>query len=234
MILQIRKYPQDKLYGKAIMRAISSHLVEPVRKFGDDVHAFRVVWRTDNDGLAQAWDAIVSQRHLCDRVVARTPSLQMFVSCMSGMFNTGQALQEAVNPVFPAISYWAVFDDATPNAGFSVPEHLLAACPSAQVKRINLRVRQEDDARAADSRTLFIALKDHNSDYLHHKIAHSLVACGGTDVFSQPPNAKVVVLPRSKYLQPMPECVSALNDAGLCIQLEVFEGNLITQDISRT
>ena len=27
---------------------------------------------------------------LCDQVVARSPSLQMFVSCISGIFNTGR------------------------------------------------------------------------------------------------------------------------------------------------
>ena len=55
--------------GKGIRRVLTDCLVDPVRTSGDSVHAFRLVWRrrTDEDGLARAWDAILSQRHLCDR-----------------------------------------------------------------------------------------------------------------------------------------------------------------------
>ena len=93
---------------------LADRLVAPVMAFGDNVCAFRVIWRPEgeSEGLSRAWDSIVSQRHLCDQVVAQSPSLQMFVSCISGIFNTGRPLLEQANPVYPAVSYWAVFDGA--------------------------------------------------------------------------------------------------------------------------
>ena len=182
----------------------------------------------DSEGLARAWDSIVSQRHLCDQVVAQSPSLQMFVSCVSGIFNTGRPMLEQANPVYPAVSYWAVFDGAaTVNLDliFSLSEQLCAACPSAMVRRIkSLRIR-EYDHNQSDSGTLFTVLKDHSSWFLCQKIVRSRVTCGAADVPSQPPNAKVVVMPQSKYLQQMPESVVSLNVAGLRLEFEVFQGN---------
>ena len=223
------KYPQDKLYGRAVMRAVTSHLVEPVRQFGDLVPAYRIVWCVGSSELARAWDSIVSQRHLCDQVVAQSPSLQMFVSCISGIFKTGRPLLEQANPVYPAVSYWAMFDTATVNAGLDIPGKLSSACgPDAQVKPIkSFRFRQENNgSRSSDTGTLFTVLKDHNSWFIYEKIIHSMVACGAADVPSrEPPNAKVVVMPQSKYLRQMPESLISLNVAGLRLDLEVFQGN---------
>ena len=212
------------------MRAVTSHLVEPVRQFGDLVHAYRVVWRVGGSELARAWDAILSQRHLCDQVVAQSPSLQMFVSCISGIFNTGRPLLEQTNPVYPAVSYWAVFDGAATvhlDLIWSLSDQLCAACPSAMVRRIkSLRIRKYDHTQS-DSGTLFTVLKDHYSWFVCQKIVHSMVACGAADVPSrEPPNAKVVVMPQSKYLQQLSESVISLNVAGLRLELEVFQGDL--------
>ena len=150
----------------------------------------------DSEGLARAWDSIVSQRHLCDQVVAQSPSLQMFVSCVSGIFNTGRPMLEQANPVYPAVSYWAVFDGAA---------------------TVNL------DHTQSDSGTLFTVLEDHSSWFMCQKIVRSLVACGAAAVPSrEPPNVKVVVMPQSKYLQ---HSVVSLNVAGLRLEFKVFRGN---------
>ena len=193
--------------------------------------AFRVIWRPegDSEGLARAWDYIVSQRHLCDQVVAQSPSLQMFVSCISGIFNTGRPMLEQANPVYPAVSYWAVFDGAsTVNIDLisSFSEQLCAACPSAMVRTIkSLRIRKYDHTQS-DSGTLFTVLKDHCSWFVCQKIVRSLVACGAAAVPSrEPPNAKVVMMPHSKYLQQLPESVVSLNVAGLRLEFEVFREN---------
>jgi len=231
MILQARgKYPQDKLYGKAIMRVISYRLVEPVRSHGDHVHAYRVTWRSDCEGLAHAWDDIVSQRRLCDEIVSRTPSLQMFVSCISGMYNTGRILQELVNPVYPAVSYWAVFSGTMAQTGLGVQERLSATCPTAQVRSIkSLRVRQ--DPEAASCGTLYTTLKDHSSDFVCQRICRSLVACGQFAGSSQPVNAKVFVGRHSRYLHDMEQSLARLTEVGLFIVMEVFDESLPDQDV---
>ena len=69
IVLQIEiRYPTKNLKGEAVKRALAVSLVSPVRQFGDQVRAFRVVWRVDADGLAPAWEAIVARRHQCDQV----------------------------------------------------------------------------------------------------------------------------------------------------------------------
>ena len=228
MILQARgKYPQDKLYGKAIMRVISYRLVEPVRSHGHHVHPYRVTWRTDCASHAHAWDDIVSQRRLCDEIVSRTPSLQMFVSCVSGMYNTGRSLLETVNPVYPAVSYWTVFGGTMAQSGLGVLERLSVTCPTAQVRPIkSLRLRQDSDA--AFCGTLFTTLKDHSSDYVCQRICRSLVACGqfAGSPQSQPVNAKVFVGRHSRYLHDMEQSLAQLTEVGLFVDLEVFDESL--------
>ena len=181
------KYPTKHLSGKAIKRVLADRLVAPVVAFGDNVCVFRVIWRSegDSEGLVRAWDYIMSQHHLCDQVVAQSPSLQMFVSCISGIFNTGRPILEQANPVYPAVSYWTVFDGAaTVNLDliWSLSEQLRAACPSAMVRRIkSLRIREHDHTHS-DSGTLFTVLKDHCSWFVCQKIVRSLVACGAAAV----------------------------------------------------
>ena len=73
---------------------------------------------------------------------------------------------------------------------------------------------------------------DHNSWFLYEKIIRSLIACGAADVPSQPPNAKVAVMSQSNYLRKMPESVISLNDAGLCLDPELFRWDLTTRQDS--
>ena len=211
------------------MRVISYHLVEPVRAHGDHVHAYRVTWRADCKSLAHAWDDIVSQRRLCDEIVSRTPSLQMFVSCISGMYNTGRSLQELVNPVYPAVSYWAVFSGTMAQTGVGVQDRLSATCPTAQVRPIK---SGRPDSEAASCGTLFTTLKDHSSDFVCQRICRSLVACGQFAGSSQPVNAKVFVGRHSRYLHDMEQSLAQLTEVGLFIDLEVFDESLPGEDVS--
>ena len=215
LILQVSKY---KLYGKALKRALTNHLVTPVQAHGDHVIAFRIVWRVYGDRLARAWDAITSQRHLCDEVVARTESVQMFVSCISGVFNTSAACRDELNPVYPAVSYWTVCGGET--AEVEMTRRLMVACPGAQVKRVHsYRFRQLDESPTADSQKLFIVLKDHSSDYVYQKITR-----GAVDVIQRPPNAQLFVLSHSKYRQEVASSVEALKAVGLRIDAGVVDG----------
>ena len=194
-----------------------------------------------NFNHARGWEMTMRQKltmcvveflahfHVRVRECARTGTF-LLLSCISGMFNTGRPLLEQANPVYPAVSYWAVFDTATVNAGLDIPGTVSSACgPDAQVKPIkSFRFRQDNnESRSSDTGTLFTVLKDHNSWFIYEKIIHSLFACGAADVPSrEPPNAKVVVMTQSKYLRQMPESVISLNVAGLRLELEVFQGNL--------
>ena len=203
-------------------RALTVSLVAPVRQFGDQVRAFRVVWRVDVDGLVPAWEAIVARRRLCDQVVAQFPALQMFVSCISGVFNTSGSVRDQPNPVYPAVSYWVVCDGAGAFAspGARLTHQFMTVCPTAEVKEIKSLRNRPDDALTADCSTLFIALKDHNSGFIYQKTIRSLQAEG---IDGRTSNATLNVVPRSKYLDRMTSSVVQLRSAGLYIELQVLE-----------
>ncbi|KAI0227813.1 hypothetical protein LSAT2_021695, partial [Lamellibrachia satsuma] len=219
------KYPPNILYGKTVKRAVAARLVAPVRTAGDHVFAFRVIWRVDHDRLAHAWDDIVSQRHLCDQAVAKQiPSLEMFVSCISGVFTrTVRGKADAVaGPVFPAVSYWVVCHHATPHDFGELAAVIRARCPDVDVKLItSLRRQKTGESLDAKCGTLFAALKDHNSGFVRQKITRSLSVAG---IHALRSNAKVVVVAASKYLPQMPLCVEALQIAGLFMEMDVLKG----------
>jgi len=226
------RYPQKNLNGRAIKSAIAAHLVAPVLTSGDRVHAFRVVWRVSDNSLAHAWDAIVSLRHLCDDVVAKTPSLQMFVSCISGVFTNavaaGSTRASPEKPIYPAVSYWVVLDESRASSFGELFYRIVAVCPSVQVKHIkSLRCSQIEEPLPVECGTLFVTLKDHNSRFVHQKITRSLLAAGVAHVSSQPVNAKLLLMPRSKYVQQIPAAVEVTKASGLSIELEVIDGNVV-------
>ena len=181
-----------------------------------------MVWRVGLDQLAHAWDVIVSQRQLCDQIVSQTPSLQMFVSCISGVFSKrmmGGAAADVTRPIYPAVSYWAVFEGVNPDTYPCLATRLLTACPSAEVKLIkSMTQRHSGESLSPDCGSLFVALKDHNGSFVIQKINDSLLAMGAAGISLHPRNAQLVVMPRSKYLLQMPESVSALREAGLRIE----------------
>ena len=196
------KYPLKQLNGKAIKRILGAHLVAPVQARGDHVRAFRVLWRVDDDeGLSRVWSDVVSQRCKCDAFVAQAPSLQMFVSCITGMTKYRSRLtpDSATLPAYPAVSYWAVFDRA--ESGPDLTRRLRSICPTAVVKQIqSCQMDQENDRL-----TLFLALKDHCSSFVANKISshrrHSLLAI---ETDPHPPNAKLVAMSNSRYLSELP------------------------------
>ena len=220
------KYPVSKLTGTAIKTTVSTRLVDPVCACGDYAVSFRVVWRVNANMLAGAWDAIVAQRQRCDQVVAQTTALQMFVSSITGVFSKGAVTTPGTRPVYPAVSYWAVFDGTTTDGYGELSTRISIACPFVEVKPIKsqLRRQQPDAAVSADCEPLFIALKDHNSRFVIQKIACSLIAMGADcTITSHPPNAKLVVMSGSRYMRQLPASVEALNASGLYIVLEVHE-----------
>ena len=221
------KYPVCKLKGEAIKSTVSARLVEPVRSRGDYAIAFRVVWRVHEVKLAHAWNAIVAQRHLCDHVVAQTPSLQMFVSCISGVFSKGANIKAGTRPVYPAVSYWAVLDGGTVNGYGDLGTRIATACPFVEIKPIRSQQRRQPETLlATECEPLYIALKDHNSSFVIQKITSSLLATGAVSVAWQPINAKMIALSHSTYLQQLPAAIEALKTAGLCIVLEVLDDGL--------
>ena len=220
LFLQVRfKYPPKHLSGMGIKRVLAARLVTPVKTFGDRVLPFRVIWRD-----AHAWDDIVSQRRRCDQIVAQTGRLQMFVSCISGVFthpvSAGVGHPTVAKPVYPSVSYWVVLKEDTNVSYSELSLRLWNACSTAQVKYItSTAVWQDDESLASDCGTLFVALKDHNSRYVYQKICRSKLFCGIT---SQRSNARLAVVAQSKYTQHLPGAVSALKDVGLCMDLEVL------------
>ena len=161
------KYPVSKLKGTAIKTTVSARLVDPVCASGDQAVSFRVVWRVNADLLAGAWDAIVAQRRRCDRIVAQTTALQMFVSRITGVFSKGAVTTPGTRPVYPAVSYWAVFDGTMGGGYDELSTQISIACPFAEVKPIKSQLRRQPDVKvSADCEPLFIALKDHNSRFV--------------------------------------------------------------------
>ena len=192
---------------------------------GDRAHAFRVVWRVDGSVLAHAWKDIVSRRHLCDRIVAQTPSLQMFVSCICGVFNKVGAWKGQLKPVYPAVGYWAVFDGDVADVFLKDMNHRLSsACPWAQIKPIVSMGRTEaSGALAASCGPLYVVLKDHNSGFVNRKISLSEMTAVPGDGDHQVRNAKLAVRTSSKYMQDIRTSVVALSAVGLCIAMVTFD-----------
>ena len=218
------KYPLKQLNGKAIKRILGERVVAPVHARGDHVCAFRVLWRVDDDdgeGLSRVWSDVVSQRCNCDAFVAQAPSLQMFVSCITGMTKYRSRLtpDSATLPTYPAVSYWAVFDRA--ESGPELCRQLMSICPGAVIKQIqSCQTDQENDRL-----TLFVALKDHCSSFVANKISshrrHSSLAI---ETDPHPPNAKLVATSNSRYLSELPQAIEELRAAGLSIYLDLLTG----------
>ena len=226
------KYPLNKLRGIGIKREIREHLVVPVCESGDRTRAFRVIWRVSGDDLAHAWDTIVSNRRLCDEVVARTEALQTFVSCISGVFNKAGRCRGEVKPVYPAVSYWAVSDATTADGSGEMVQRLMATFPHVQVKEIKPFLHGESQQSiAANCEMLFVALKDHRGGFVNEKINRSLVAggyaVGCANVNSSCRNARLVVKTSSRYLRQYQQSIGAIQAAGLCIAMLQHEAGSI-------
>ena len=210
MMLQIRiKYPLNT--------------VAPVNECGDPVYSFRITWRMNSELLARAWTDIVPQRHLCDQIVSRTTSLQMFVSCISGVKD--RMCRGEARPIYPAVSYWVVTDGAGAGGGAELATRLSAACPLAQIKLItSFTQRQREDPLAAHCSRLFVVLKDHNSGFVNQKIRSSVLDTGTHDVVALlASNAKLNMTPDSKYMALLPASVPVLKAGGLCIDLRIWD-----------
>ena len=217
------KYPTNTLHGKTIRRALITHLHAPVLASGDLVFPFRVVWRVVDQQRAEAWDHIVSQRRLCDELVAQTRSLQMFVSCISGVFKKAVSAQSEAGPVFPAVCYWAVFKDVPVDFCGQVMSRILPICPAVQVKPItSLGSCQALSLHESTCKALFVVLKDHNGGFISRKIDRSLQVAG---IASHGTNAKLIAMPDTKYLPQLPACVKALSLAGLDLEVHVLQGS---------
>ena len=147
----------------------------------------------------------------------------MFVSCISGVFSKNIGAGPECRPIYPAVSYWTVFEGRDAGGyGNLTTRRLFSACPSAEVKPIK-SLRHSDESLSPDCGPLFVTLKDHAGSFVMQKINRSLLAMGASGVSSHPPNARLVVMSRSKYLTDMPETVSALQVAGLRFNMEISE-----------
>ena len=213
------KHPQAVLKRNAIKRAVAAHL-EPVLAFGHHVFPFRIVWRVSDDHIPEAWEDIVAHREQCDRIVAETPSLQMFVSCISGVYtrSTRWKPESGSRPVYPVVSYWVVLLGSVPDEGGEMLSRIRTACPCIQLKQITSLIRLKYSA-PTDSNPLYVVLKDHNSAFVNQKIARSLQP---SEFHSHRANAKLFVMSHSVYLPQIPVCVQALQDAGLYMAAEVM------------
>ena len=217
------KYPLKQLNGKAIKRILGERVVAPVQARGDHVCAFRVLWRVDDaEGLSQAWSDVVSQRCKCDAFVAQAPSLQMFVSCITGMtkYRSRHIPDSATLPTYPAVSYWAVFDRE--ESGPELTRQLMSIISGAVIKQIqSCQTDQENDRL-----TLFVALKDHCSSFVANKIStHRRRSSLAIETDPHPPNAKLVATSNSRYLSELPQAIEELRAAGLSIYLDVLTGH---------
>ena len=201
----------------------------PVRASGDDVDAFRITWRAPAEGLARTWDSIVSKRITCDRIVSSIPTLQMFVSCISGVFNTAKTRHPEQQPVYPSVSYWVVFEGT--GAVSELARRMVRACPDAQLKHIvSSRARPNRKWPDVHCGTLFTALKDHNSGYVYEKIIRCVEGvCSGSAASHLEHNDKLFVVSRGKYVDKLHASLEALKAVGLDIALHVLEESEATQ-----
>ena len=147
------------------------------------------------------------------------------MSCISGLVTSaarGQS-ESAWRPVFPAVSYWAVFNQgvAIDEAVRKMSGQLVTVCPAAQVKLIqpNCSRGGGEDLIAM---TLFIAVKDHCSSYVHQKTRRSMLAQSTADL--RPSNANLVAVPRCKYIGQLRPSMTLMRNVGMRMDLhELYE-----------
>ena len=210
------RYPKSNLRGTAIKRTIATRLVAPVRASGD-VDAFRITWRAPAEGLARAWDSIVSKRITCDWIVSSIPTLQTLVACISGVFNTAETRRPEQQPVYPSVSYWVVFEGT--GAVSELAHRMSRACPDAQLKHIvSSRPRPNREWPDVHCGTLFTALEDRNSSNVYEKIIRCVEGVRSDRATSYlQHNAKLVVVSRAKYVDKLHASLEALKAVGLDI-----------------
>ena len=153
----------------------------------------------------------------------------MFVSCISGVFNTAETRRPEQQPVYPSVSYWVVFEGT--GAVSELAHRMLRACPDAQLKHIvSSRPRPNREWPDVHCGTLFTALKDHNSGYVYEKIIRCLEGVRSDRATSHSlQNAKLFVVSRGKYLEKLHASLEALKAVGLDIALHVLEESEATQ-----
>ena len=164
----------------------------------------------------------MAHREQCDRIVAETLSLQMFVSCISGVYTRSTRSEMGATPVYPVVSYWAVFLGTVQDEGGEMLSRIRKACPCVQLKQITSLTRIKSSA-PTDSNPLYVVLKDHNIVFVNQKITRSLQP---SPFHSHRANAKLFVMSHSVYLPQIPVCVQALQDAGLYMDAEVTQSAL--------
>ena len=126
------------------------------------------------------------------------------------------------------MSYWAACDGrASCGTSRDLSRMLNIACPSAAFKYIKTPAFwDEHKSLADDCATLFVALKDHNGEFVYQKSGQRMMdeISGRPTTHAKFQNAKVFVSSRSKYLELIPMIVQALKVAGIRVDPEVFEG----------
>ena len=132
----------------------------------------------------------------------------------SGDQRCSRQSETAWRPVFPAVSYWAVFDQ-----GVAIDE-TVRKMSGQLVKLIQANCSRGggDDITAM---TLFIAVKDHCSSYVHQKIRRSRLAQSTADL--RPSNAKLVAVPRCKYIGQLRPSMTLMRNVGMHMDLHELD-----------
>ena len=224
-MFQRGRYPLNNMQCPVLKDALSRQIVTPVIACGDQVLAFRVVWReTDETALETAWDAVALQRRKCDAVVRAQPNLEFYASSITGVFTKSVAKGMKPRAIFPAVSYWMVTSpDGDDGDARAVMTWLHGIYVGAEIKPITSQRRQSSDATASTSAPLYVVLKDHSSGYVRRRVERSLHILGEVSEARAP--SRFVVLPNSKYCNHIKSAIQTLMAAHLCADFIVADNS---------
>ena len=208
-------YPENNLQGANLKEALCREIVLPVVANGDQILAFRVVWRETETSREAAWESIVQQRRRCDAVVRAHHGVEFFVSSITGVFTKGNAKGLKPGAIFPAVSYWMVTVSGVDDdmMCLQVKSRMCSVYPHVNIKAIKTLASRSSDVVTCFSGSLYVVLKDHRSSYIRRRVDRSLDSLGDDTEAVAP--SRIAVLANSKYRDHVMNAAPTLKRSGL-------------------
>ena len=128
----------------------------------------------DNQLLPTLYQAfvIVLNRQICDQALKSVAGVGLFISSVTAVFDKPTE-GEVTGFILPALAYWIVVDsDIVSRESLMMVLH--DVCPGSRIKLFGSGLWSTSE-NASICSSLYIVLKDHNSDFIRLKMLASLM-----------------------------------------------------------